>query len=86
MITGAFAAAEAPASIGEKTMPIIQVNLIEGRSDAQKEKLIAALTDGAVQALDAPRESVRVLIYELPASHWGVAGKAKGKAAGGDSK
>lgn len=86
MITGAFAAAEAPASIGEKTMPIIQVNLIEGRSDAQKEKLIAALTDCAVQALDAPRESVRVLIYELPASHWGVAGKAKGKAAGGDSK
>ena len=86
MITDAFQPQRRLPAPGKKTMPIIQVNLIEGRSDAQKEKLIAALTDGAVQALDAPRESVRVLIYELPASHWGVAGKAKGKAAGGDSK
>jgi 4-oxalocrotonate tautomerase len=67
-------------------MPIIQVNLIEGRSAAQKEKLIEALTDGAVQALGAPRESVRVLIYELPGAHWGVAGKAKCNATGGDKK
>ncbi len=64
-------------------MPIIQVNLIAGRSDEQKARLIAELTDGAVRALDAPRESVRVLIYELPGAHWGVGGNAKGNAAQG---
>jgi len=64
-------------------MPIIQVNLIAGRSDEQKEKLIKTLTDGVVQSLGAQRESVRVLIYELPGTHWGVGGKVRTKPAGG---
>ena len=57
-------------------MPIIQVNLMEGRSDEQKEALIAALTDATVQSLGAPRDSVRVLLNEMPKSHWGIGGKS----------
>ena len=55
-------------------MPIIQASIIAGRPDEMKEKLIAELTDAAVRALDAPRESVRVLITEIPAQNFGIAG------------
>ena len=57
-------------------MPIIQVNLMEGRSDEQKEALIAALTDATVQSLGAPRDSVRILLNEMPKTHWGIGGKS----------
>lgn len=57
-------------------MPIIQVNMMEGRDDAQKERLIAELTEAVVSSLGAPRESVRVLINEMPKTHWGIAGKS----------
>lgn len=58
-------------------MPVIQVTLIEGRTTDAKAALIGALTDAAVAALSAPRESVRVLIQEIPAAHWGVGGVPK---------
>ncbi|WP_321803411.1 4-oxalocrotonate tautomerase [Burkholderia sp. BCC1988] len=58
-------------------MPLIQVTLIEGRAMEAKVALIEGLTDAAIVALDAPRESVRVIIQEVPASHWGVGGVPK---------
>lgn len=57
-------------------MPIIQVNMMQGRDDDQKERLIAALTEAVVESIGAPRESVRVLINEMPKTHWGIAGKS----------
>lgn len=56
-------------------MPIMQVHLIAGRSEAQKARLIEALTRAAVEALDAPIESVRVVLIEVPSSDFGIAGK-----------
>lgn len=58
-------------------MPLIQVTMIEGRSAQMKEALIRSLTDGAVQATGAPRESIRVILQEIPAVHWGVGGVSK---------
>lgn len=59
-------------------MPIIHVNIIEGRPKEKVAQLIENITETTVETLDAPRESVRVLVAEVPASHWGVAGKSKG--------
>lgn len=59
-------------------MPIIHVNLIEGRPPEKVAKLIETITEVTVETLDAPRESVRVLVNEIPGSHWGIAGKSKG--------
>ena len=56
-------------------MPIMQVFLLEGRTEEQKRRLIGALTDAAVEAIDAPRETVRVLITEMPKSDFGIAGR-----------
>jgi len=48
--------------------------MIEGRTQEQKENFIAALTDAAEATLQAPRESVRVLLQEMPKEHFGIAG------------
>jgi 4-oxalocrotonate tautomerase len=60
-------------------MPILQVNILEGRTDEQKEALIHELTEACYKAIGAPRESVRVLINELPKSHFGIGGQSAQK-------
>jgi 4-oxalocrotonate tautomerase len=57
-------------------MPNIQMIVAEGLSDQQKEKLIDALTAATVAAIDAPVDSIRVWLSEVPAKHFGVAGKS----------
>ncbi|AMR80669.1 2-hydroxymuconate tautomerase [Cupriavidus taiwanensis] len=56
-------------------MPIMQVFLIEGRTEEQKARLIRALTDAAVEAVGAPVETVRVMITEVPKTQFGIGGK-----------
>lgn len=65
-------------------MPIIDVSLLEGRSAEQKATLIRELTDAAERVLGVPRTSVRVLLREVPAAHWGVGGEAKAPSPKGD--
>lgn len=62
-------------------MPIIDVTLIEGRTPEKKEKLIAELTETTVRVLDAPIESVRVILREVPPEHFGSGGRSKAAAA-----
>ena len=57
-------------------MPIIRVEIQEGRSSEIKERLIAALTDTVVENLGVAPEQVRVLLYEVPKANWGIAGKS----------
>jgi 4-oxalocrotonate tautomerase len=57
-------------------MPIIRVEIQEGRSPETKERLIAALTSTVVETLGVSPEQVRVLLYELPKTHWGIAGRS----------
>ncbi|HSW05174.1 2-hydroxymuconate tautomerase [Aquabacterium sp.] len=58
-------------------MPLIQVTLLEGRSADMKAALIFRLTEAAVDAIGAPRESIRVILQEVPPAHWGVGGVCK---------
>ncbi len=51
-------------------MPLIEVTLVEGRSPEQLRTLITALTDAAETAVSAPRDTVRVVLREVPATHW----------------
>ncbi|MBR9871743.1 MAG: 4-oxalocrotonate tautomerase [Marinobacter sp.] len=60
-------------------MPIAQINILEGRTDEQKEALIHEVTDAIVRSLDAPVESVRVIINEMPKQHFGIAGESARK-------
>lgn len=51
-------------------MPLIEVTMVEGRTPAQIRALISALTTAAVDAVQAPRDSVRVVVREVPDTHW----------------
>ncbi|MFH7817908.1 2-hydroxymuconate tautomerase family protein [Neobacillus thermocopriae] len=58
-------------------MPIIQVQILEGRTDDQIRELIAELTQSTVKCFDVKPEQVRVLVQTIPQKYWGVGGKTK---------
>ena len=43
-------------------MPLVEVTLIEGRTKEKKAALIKAVTDAVESTIDAPRESIRVIL------------------------
>ena len=47
-------------------MPIIQVNMLEGRTVQQKRAMVAAVTSAIVESLGAKPETVRVIIKGSP--------------------
>lgn len=55
-------------------MPVIDVTMVEGRTLEQKDAFVMALTDAAVSTLGAPRESVRVILREVPPTNFAAAG------------
>jgi 4-oxalocrotonate tautomerase len=57
-------------------MPIATINIIEGRADEKKEALIQKVTQAIHESLDAPIESIRVIINEMPVQHYGIAGQS----------
>jgi 4-oxalocrotonate tautomerase len=59
-------------------VPLIEVTLIEGRSADAKRALMKRLTDAAEETLAAPRQTIRVVLREVPAAHWSVGGEPKG--------
>ncbi|MOA55448.1 2-hydroxymuconate tautomerase [compost metagenome] len=63
-------------------MPIVHVHMMEGRSAEQKEAVIREVSDAMSRAVDVPLDRVRVLIHELPKSHWGIAGEPASKVRG----
>jgi 4-oxalocrotonate tautomerase family enzyme len=57
-------------------MPTLEVYLPACHTEVRKTQLIEGLTHATVNAIGAPAESVRILLSELPASHYGIGGRA----------
>lgn len=55
-------------------MPLVQINILEGRPPEKIKALIENVTETVSETLDAPKQSVRVLVTEMPKTHWGIAG------------
>jgi 4-oxalocrotonate tautomerase len=55
-------------------MPIIQVNMFEGRTVDQKRKLVANMTDAVVKSLDVKPEDVRIILQEMAKHDYAIAG------------
>lgn len=51
-------------------MPLIEVTLVAGRPQEQLRALITRLTEAAEAATGAPRGNIRVILREVPATHW----------------
>lgn len=56
-------------------MPIIQVNVAEGRTAEQKSAAFAAITEAVVRTLDVRPEQVRIQINEVSPENYAIAGE-----------
>ncbi|WP_293997651.1 2-hydroxymuconate tautomerase [Sphaerotilus sp.] len=55
-------------------MPFAQIYMLEGRTEDQKRAVIEKVTAALVEAVGAPKETVRVWIQDVPKTNWGIAG------------
>lgn len=51
-------------------MPLVEITLVEGRTPEQIRALMSATTEAVVASIAAPKESIRVVVREVPATHW----------------
>jgi 4-oxalocrotonate tautomerase len=55
-------------------MPIIQVQMFEGRTVEQKRKLVASVTEAVVTSLAVKPDDVRIIIREMAKQDYAIAG------------
>lgn len=56
-------------------MPIIRVEMFEGRSVAQKRELVRELTDTLVRVCGNSPASIYVVIEDVKKENWGAGGE-----------
>tara|TARA_R110001583_G_scaffold134394_2_gene286112 strand:- start:23907 stop:24146 length:240 start_codon:yes stop_codon:yes gene_type:complete len=66
-------------TLGVKFMPIAHINIMEGRTDEQKEAMVAEVTSAISRTIGAPEENIRVLIHDVPKQNWGIGGTSAKK-------
>lgn len=59
-------------------MPVVRVDMWEGRTAEAKEKLIKDITK-AFTEVGVPSEAVTVIINDVPKTNWGTGGKQAAK-------
>ncbi|MFG6150270.1 4-oxalocrotonate tautomerase [Halobacillus sp. B23F22_1] len=60
-------------------MPIINVQIMEGRDPDKINTLMKNVTDAVSESLGAPKENIRVLVNEVPKTHWSIGGTSAEK-------
>ena len=55
-------------------MPIVQISMIAGRTPEKKEELMKKVTEAIVDALQIPRDRVRIILNEVPKENIGYGG------------
>ncbi|WDF81501.1 4-oxalocrotonate tautomerase [Lacticaseibacillus pabuli] len=58
-------------------MPLVHIELIEGRSQEQLKQLCADVTDAVVKNTGAPAEHVHVILSEMRKDRYSVGGVLK---------
>jgi 4-oxalocrotonate tautomerase len=51
-------------------MPLVQVSIRAGRPAENIRKMISAVTAAVAESLDAAPQSIRVIVSEVPLTHW----------------
>jgi len=59
-------------------MPVVIVEMWEGRTDEQKEELIRGITE-AFERIGVPAEALNIIIHDVPKTNWGLRGKQASK-------
>lgn len=55
-------------------MPVVTVQLWDGRTIEQKRALVRALTEAMVEHAGAHPDALHVILQEIPKENWGRAG------------
>jgi 4-oxalocrotonate tautomerase len=55
-------------------MPIVQIHMIEGRSEEQKRALVRKVTDAICETANCPPEAVKVIISNMARMDYAEAG------------
>ena len=55
-------------------MPVVTVEMWEGRTIEQKKQLVEGITSSFVQ-IGTPPEAVQVIIKDIPKHNWAIGGK-----------
>ncbi len=58
-------------------MPIIHVTLVQGRDEEKIQQFIRQVAQVASQTLDAPIQTVRVMVNEVPPTRFAVGDRLK---------
>jgi 4-oxalocrotonate tautomerase len=56
------------------SVPVVIVEMWEGRSPEQKEKLIQGITR-AFEEIGVKSERLNIIIHDIPRTNWGIGGK-----------
>ena len=55
-------------------MPVVIVDMWEGRTTEQKKKLVDSITSSFAK-IDTPTEAVDAIIHDVPKHNWAIGGK-----------
>jgi 4-oxalocrotonate tautomerase len=55
-------------------MPLVEIHLLEGRTDDQKKALMTAVTAAVHESIGAPLEAIRVWVREFSPKEYMAAG------------
>lgn len=55
-------------------MPIVRIDLWEGRPEEKKVELIKNTSEAIAGTLEIPIEKVTVILYEVNKNDWGIGG------------
>ena len=55
-------------------MPILQVEMLKGRTIEQKRNMVKKVTDAVTETLECPKEAVRIIIREMELENFASAG------------
>ena len=51
-------------------MPHVEITVRQGRPTEKIRSMISAVTKAVAASLESPVESIRVIVVEVPATHW----------------
>ncbi|MFC4696622.1 2-hydroxymuconate tautomerase [Enterococcus aquimarinus] len=60
---------------GENCMPVVNIQMLEGRTPEQKENLIKEVTDAVVRTTGAKKEAVTIIISDMKKEDYGHGGE-----------
>jgi 4-oxalocrotonate tautomerase len=58
-------------------MPVVQINLVEGRSDEAVQRCVKAVARAVHETLGAPLPTIRVFVNQIPPQHWAVGDRTR---------